>query len=357
MTIYAITLYSVFCQYAQSYFIPLPRSRSNNSFDLVVSLFTTGFSQVSYNLAIGSISTYFVKYYHAVMSIATTGVPLAIMCFAPITQFLIDIYGWRGSMLLLSSMQFHTVMAAALLRPLNQDELSDDRSERITANEVVRTLLAGILNASFIKNIPFVVITIIHLFLGYAFNGWLVYVISISLSKGLTLYNAANVVLIGGIGMLITRIVMTVLPSDRFSRLLLYIGSGVMTLAYVGMYWTESLVTLSIQSCLLGIGYGILGTQLYIAMNACVNQQDIQGAVSWITLAESSSYLTGGFVTGNWSIRIMRIYGYAVLYKKNHQHLTTLCKGMACMFCPFLNLTTKQNKTKQKTNKQTNLSK
>lgn len=200
-------------------------------------------------------------------------------------------------MLLLSVMQFHTVMAAALLRPLSQDELSSDM-EKITANDVIRTLLAGIFNVSFIRNVPFVVITTIHLFLGYAFNGWLVYLISISLSKGLTLYNAANVVLIGGIGMLIMRTVMAVFPIDKFSRLLLYVGSGVMTLAYGGMYWTESFVSLSIQSCLLGIGYGILGTQLYIVMNACVDQKDIQGAVSWITLAESSSYLTGGFVTG-----------------------------------------------------------
>ena len=270
-------------------------------------LFLTGFSVVSYNLAIGVISTYFNKYYHVAMSIATTGVPLAIMCFAPITQLLSDIYGWRGAMLLLSAMHFHSVAAAALLRPLNQCDLpnhgSDKASQQITVYEIIRKWLADIFKMSLLRNLSFVVITIINLFLGYILNGWLVYLISISLSKGLTARDAAKVVLISGTGIFITRIILAILPSDKYTRHQIYIGSLLMTLAYGGMCWAESFVTLSIQSGLLGIGYGILGTQLYVVINACVNQEDIQGAVAWIGLAESSSYFIGGCVTGEFSTR------------------------------------------------------
>ena len=261
-------------------------------------LFFTGFSVVSFNLAIGVISIYFNKYYHVAMSIATTGVPLAIMCFAPVTQLLSDIYGWRGAMLLLSAIHFHSVAAATLLKPLNQYDLSDECLQRIAANEVFRTWLADIFKASLLRNVSFVVITIINLFLGYVLNGWLVYWISVSLSKGLTARDAANVVLISGTGIFIIRAILAILPSNKFIRQQIYVGSLIMTLAYGGMYWAESFVTLSIQSCLLGIGYGILGTQLYVLMNACVNQEDIHGAVSWIGLAESSSYFIGGCMTG-----------------------------------------------------------
>ena len=275
------------------------------SFCLFVCLFLvllTGFSTVSYNLAIGAISNYFTKYYHVAMSIATTSMPLGIMLFAPITQLLNNIYGWRGTMILLAAIQFHSMAAATLLRPLKQDEvhikcLKDSLSNN-TLNDIIKTYLADIFKISLIKNLSFLNIIIIFAFLGYGLNGWFVYLISISLSKRLTPLDAANVVLISGIGIFIIRIILAVLPSDKFSRHLLYIGTMIMTLAYVGMCWTASFIALSIQSCLLGIGYGIIGTQVYVLMNACVNQEDIHGAVAWMLLTEGIVYLISGYVTG-----------------------------------------------------------
>lgn len=250
-------------------------------------------------LSMGAISIYFAKYYHVATSIITTGLPIAIMFFAPFAQLLIDIYGWRGTMLLLAAMQFHSVAAAAALRPINKDANTDESLKKPTTDFLIRTCLSDIINVSLIRNRSYVIIAIIHAFIGYDFNGWMVYMISISLSKELTLYNAANVVLISGIGIFITRIILAVLSrSDKFSRYLLYFGSVAMTLAYAGMYWAASFVGLSIQSCLLGIGYGILGTEVFIVMNNCVNQEDIVGAVAWMTLMDSVGYLTGGFVTG-----------------------------------------------------------
>ena len=263
----------------------------------------TGFSVVSYNLAIGAISAYFTRYYHVATSIATSGMSLGIMLFAPITQLLNDTYGWRGAMILLAAIQFHSVAAAALLKPsLKQVELPveclKDSSSDTALNDIIKTCLADIFKISLIKNLSFIIIAIVHTLLGYGLNGWLVYLISISLSKGLTPYNAAKVVLISGIGMFIIRIILAVLPSDKYSRHLLYIGSIIMTLAYLGMYWTVSFIALSIQSCFLGIGYGIIGTQVYVSMNACVNQEDIQGAVAWMLLTEGIVYIVSGYVTG-----------------------------------------------------------
>ena len=261
-------------------------------------------------LSMGAISLYFAKYYHVATSIITTGLPIAIMFFAPFTQLLIDTYGWRGTMLLLAAMQFHSVAAAAALRPINQnaitDVFTDESLKKPTTDDLIRTCLSDIFNVSLIRNRSYVNITIIHAFIGYDFNGWMVYLISIALSKGLTLYNAANVVLISGIGIFIIRVILAVLSrSDKLSRYLLYFGSVAMTLAYAGMYWAASFISLSIQSCLLGIGYGILGTEVFIVMNDCVNQEDIVGAVAWMTLMDAVGYLTGGYVTGEWNVTII----------------------------------------------------
>ena len=277
------------------------RSRWNKSDNFVFFLFLAiGFSLLSYILAMGAISSYFAKYYHVAASIVTTAVPLSLMFFAPVTQLLTDAFGWRGAMLLLAAIQFHTVAAAAALRPINQNEVSVERLKKPKTTDVIRKYLANIFKVSLIRNRSFAIIAIIHVFLGYAFNGWLVYLVSIALSKGLTPQDAANIVLISGIGILIVRIVLTFLPTDKFSRHLLYTGSATMTLAYVGMYWTGSFVSLSIPSCLLGIGYGVLGTQLYIAMNACVGEEDIVGAVAWSTLLDGIAYFAAGYVTGKW---------------------------------------------------------
>ncbi len=62
------------------------------------------------------------------MGIATSGVGIGTCIFPPLIRFLIETYGWRGSLLLMGGICFHLVLIGAMLRPFNakQDDLNEN---------------------------------------------------------------------------------------------------------------------------------------------------------------------------------------------------------------------------------------
>ena len=53
---------------------------------------------------LGILGDYFDTYYVFAASVAGTGSALGITVFAPLTQLLLDIYGWRGAMLIIGGL-------------------------------------------------------------------------------------------------------------------------------------------------------------------------------------------------------------------------------------------------------------
>jgi len=49
-----------------------------------------------------------------------TGSPVVLFTLAPLNQFLLDSFGWRGSFLILGSIVFNCCVAGALMRPVNK---------------------------------------------------------------------------------------------------------------------------------------------------------------------------------------------------------------------------------------------
>ncbi|XP_072024646.1 monocarboxylate transporter 13-like isoform X2 [Amphiura filiformis] len=70
---------------------------------------------------------YFDKRYVFANSVAFLGVGFAQMLMPRFAQFLKDVYGWRGAMLILSAVSSHAFVCAALLRP-NKSKLSPHQS-------------------------------------------------------------------------------------------------------------------------------------------------------------------------------------------------------------------------------------
>ena len=61
---------------------------------------------------------YFNKRLKLAFGLAATGVATGQLVFPPLYNYLIDQYGWRGSMMILAAVTFHSVAAGALIRPL-----------------------------------------------------------------------------------------------------------------------------------------------------------------------------------------------------------------------------------------------
>lgn len=70
--------------------------------------------------AIVSVTCYFEKYRSLATGIAVCGSGLGTFIFAPLTEFFVDEYGWRGALLLISSLVLQCTTFGALFRPVEQ---------------------------------------------------------------------------------------------------------------------------------------------------------------------------------------------------------------------------------------------
>ncbi|XP_070574894.1 monocarboxylate transporter 12-like [Ptychodera flava] len=84
-------------------------------------LMNFGFS-MSFLPTFALLGKYFQKRHGLANGLATAGYGLGVMGLPPICQLLIQRYGWRGTVIILSGMCANLCVAAALLRPLNVRE-------------------------------------------------------------------------------------------------------------------------------------------------------------------------------------------------------------------------------------------
>ena len=68
------------------------------------------------------IANYFDKKRSLAMGIAECGAGVGTLIFAPLTQYLISTYGWRGTLLILSGVVGNIMVCGALFRPLEQSK-------------------------------------------------------------------------------------------------------------------------------------------------------------------------------------------------------------------------------------------
>nr|XP_033780908.1 monocarboxylate transporter 13 isoform X2 [Geotrypetes seraphini] len=72
--------------------------------------------------SIASVARYFKKRRSLATGLAFTGVGLSSFAFSPLFQYLVDIFAWRGALVILSGMTFNLLVCGALIRPLTLKE-------------------------------------------------------------------------------------------------------------------------------------------------------------------------------------------------------------------------------------------
>ncbi|XP_070578308.1 monocarboxylate transporter 12-like [Ptychodera flava] len=111
-------------------------SFATSSLFLSVSLgFGTGVSiGLCYVSCFASLGRYFKKRYTMANGIALAGVGLSNVILPPLCQLLIDKYGWRGALLIVSALTAHLCVGAALLRPIHLKADSNEENGGQTAS-------------------------------------------------------------------------------------------------------------------------------------------------------------------------------------------------------------------------------
>ncbi|XP_014769455.1 monocarboxylate transporter 12 [Octopus bimaculoides] len=115
--------------------------------------FLAGFGMsISYVTSIVSVSFYFEKKRALATGLSVCGSGIGTSVFAPLLEYLIDLYGWRGTMLVLGGIVSNVIVCGALLRPLkynskkNHDKTAMDNLSKISKRN---TLLNSTLDEGF----------------------------------------------------------------------------------------------------------------------------------------------------------------------------------------------------------------
>ncbi|XP_072043009.1 monocarboxylate transporter 13-like [Amphiura filiformis] len=281
-------------------------SFATNSFTLLFGLILSGFLLVQETVVQGIIPDYFERYYETAVGIYSCGTALAILTFPLATQLVLDVYGWKGTLLLISGIVLHSIPCGALLKSeksrasdyepiLDHQSTSNDKGPQLSlVRHFFKTLGLHLLTSKDFVTRVFIP----ALVLGYTLTGWLIYMVSFVVSKNASLKEATIVVTSGGFGMMTVRIGIFLLHKIMTYKQLVYLASVTMTLSMILMTVFTGLIALNIISVIFGAAIGVLGTELFISAKINSHESEHFLAIAWLNLAHGLASILSGFVTG-----------------------------------------------------------
>ena len=280
-----------------------------------------GFSIGAESIVIGELASYFHKHYSIANSISQAGISIGVIIMPLLTQFFIDIYGWRGAMLLLGGIKLHSIISGSLLRPISpiQDSihysklLAEDVEQGICKNvdknltnptDRLRRLITDLvfyLDLSLFRDANFISLVLYQIGNGYCTAGWLIYLVPYGLEVGLEPYKASSLATFGGMGQLLGNLIFPFVIRTLNSRHVLYLSTLLSFLALMGdplasaFYSYTGLIS---SSFAFGHGRGIAVLAFYHDCKETIDPSQMTNAVMWFHVFYSIGAILSGFLSG-----------------------------------------------------------
>lgn len=314
----------------------------------------SGSSSPVLNVLLGNLSVYFEKYYALAVGIAMCGISLGIMISAPLTQFLLDMYGWRGTILIWAAFCSHFVISGALLAPKSAQD-SPKRAKRKTSDvarpKVDHTALklrdynlptlsgdvvhprpdrtasklreynpptisekeqeaqystvkksryiVKYLDLSLFTEYSFIVLAMLVGCMTYSLTGWLIYIVPYALSEDISPYQASYLATGAGISNLISKLATPVLQKKVPNRVVLYITLIMQALSLVATGMLKVYGGILAASIMYGIAIGIFTVAYYVGIHQVAGRDRAVNALTWTSVFNSVFSILSGWSTGN----------------------------------------------------------
>ncbi|XP_072017430.1 monocarboxylate transporter 11-like [Amphiura filiformis] len=292
-------------------------SSASNPLTLLFGLIFFGFIMLEPIITLGAVPQYFDAHFDTAVVICSCGTGLGITVMPILTQMLRDVYGWRGTLVLLSGLCAHSILCGALIKidAHNEQEVTDDEIWPILSTSArdkppattggyklissFTKTLSDLIDSSLLTDIHFVTLILIPSFvIGYTFTGWLIYTVSYAVSNGASIREASIVATSGGVGLTAIRIILPILHKLLTYKQLIYLGSFLSAMSLILMTQFGNFEWMVAMSVCYGISYGILGAEMYIAIKKVTEESKYFSGVAWYSLFEGAGSITSGFITG-----------------------------------------------------------
>ncbi len=276
-------------------------------FDCCVS----GFLLFQENVAIGIIPKYFDKYYNVAVNVYMCSIAIGIIVSPLFTTWFLDIYGWRGTLLLLCGINVQSVVFGALVPQRSHSK--EESEERLRILQITPTAkqdshknfslkdmlqkVDEIFNFKLLSSFPFIArIFVPSIAQGYVMTSWMIYVVSFALSNGASKRESSIVATWGGIGVAVVRL--PTLNKYVSYKKIMYVTSVFTACVLAATTFVHSIVGMNITSFIYGMTYGIIGPQVYIAAKDVPKKDEYVNAVSWLAVGFGVGAIAGGALTG-----------------------------------------------------------
>ncbi|XP_071803146.1 monocarboxylate transporter 14-like isoform X2 [Asterias amurensis] len=294
----------------------------------------------------------FEKYHTTALSIAGFGVSMGYVIFAPLTQFLLDLYGWKATMMLLGAIICNLTVCGALLKPrdkttsghgdyqavdkdgdqrVNKDDdqradkdgdqcadkdgdqqvdkygdqqvnkgggrrAVDDQEDReypqsrASNHKTIRKFITSNLNLYLFTSVRYWLVTFVTVMTWLTFAAWMIYFVPyVTISKGYSLHEAANFVLIFGVGKLVgCLLVGQTIPACRKigigANVWMLVSTFVLATYFFVDPWLTASWAISVNASVLGCFHSFTFVLYDVITKEAIGVDQLGSALGWIGL-------------------------------------------------------------------------
>ncbi|XP_038055065.1 monocarboxylate transporter 13-like [Patiria miniata] len=283
-------------------------------------------------------ASYFKEKYQLAVGISMMATPIGLMVYGPMTQLLLDTYGWRATMLLLGGVSFHLVACALLVRrnpsssspdteqyqeisvtddEESKEEWGEGRYESITetsddegransdfhnsgVKECCQRFTAA-LDFAVLVNVRFLLQTAAHFTFSFSYSGYVVFMVSQGQISGLSVHQASFLPIALGIGNIIGRAlppllqVIGVVPSMTCWA---FFGSSLTGASMIANVSISPFIGQFAMTGLTGIGIGVLYQAIDVLLRFLSTDDRLVNLMGWQGVFVGVAGVLGGLTSG-----------------------------------------------------------
>ncbi|XP_076862554.1 monocarboxylate transporter 2 [Brachyhypopomus gauderio] len=281
----------------------------SNVTELYICIGVIGGFGLAFNLqpALTMIGTYFYKKRPIANGFAMAGSPVFLSTLAPLNQYLINAFGWRGSFLILGGLLLNCCVAGSLMRPLHQPAKKAEKetpvpaatkSERLTAWQTVNKYL----DLSLFKHRGFLIYLSGNVIMFIGFFAPIVFLSPYAKDNGVDEYSAALLLSILAFVDMFARPSMGMVANSRwvrpriqyfFSFAVFYNG-----ICHILCPLAQSYTGMVLYAVFFGFAFGMVSAVLFETLMDLVGAQRFSSAVGLTTIVECCPVLIGPPLAG-----------------------------------------------------------
>ncbi|KAF7663947.1 hypothetical protein LDENG_00194850 [Lucifuga dentata] len=282
----------------------------NNVMQLYLCIGVIGGLGLAFNLqpALTMIGKYFYKKRPIANGLAMAGSPVFLSTLAPLNQYLINVFGWRGSFLILGGLLLNCCVAGSLMRPLGPPPSKIKKDEELANTSTKKEKLSAwkifnkYLDLTLFKHRGFLIYLSGNIIMFLGFFAPIVFLAAYAKDMGVDEYSAAFLLSILAFVDMFARPSMGLLANSRwvrpriqyfFSFAVLYNG-----VCHILCPLVENYTGLVVYAVFFGFAFGMVSSVLFETLMDLVGAQRFSSAVGLTTIMECCPVLIGPPLAG-----------------------------------------------------------